>query len=261
MVKNNFVKRNFECMLEDICALEKISYRVFGDGWIYRLEKGNKIKYTYGYSLPINGGNESKICDDKAATSQLLKENNISCFEHVYFLNNSFNKKDVEATFKKFNNNVVIKPNNGTGGIDVFHLTNKTEFIKCFNKQIVLNKAIAISPYYDYEFEYRLIMLGDKCKISFRKNKTNDWKHNLGLGAIPTPINDKVLFNRLLTLSKKVIKRMNMKFCSVDIAVVKGKLIVVEVNAGVMTESYSKIDKEHYDTAFEMYHEAIKQIF
>jgi glutathione synthase/RimK-type ligase-like ATP-grasp enzyme len=170
------------------------------------------------------------------------------------------NDNELIEVFERFNNDVVVKPNFGSSGVNVERATDKDEFIKIVNKLMSQYSAIAVSPYYSYENEYRLIMLDGGCETSFLKQRTNSWKHNLAQGAIPKDISDTKLLSKLVEIAVKTCKALGIRFCSVDIAQIGQDIFkVVEVNSGVMMESFAKVDEEHYQQVKRIYSKALER--
>ncbi|MDR3249466.1 MAG: hypothetical protein LBS95_00070, partial [Mycoplasmataceae bacterium] len=121
---NTFLTRQLEVIIKQIAKKLGIQYHSYASGWIIGLTKNKITKYIYGYNFLLNSAVASKLCDDKAAISEILISNNIPSFQHKYFMKNYYAKKDVVDLFNKFKNDVVVKPNIGSSGNDVFHCQN-----------------------------------------------------------------------------------------------------------------------------------------
>jgi glutathione synthase/RimK-type ligase-like ATP-grasp enzyme len=115
----------------------------------------------------------SNICCDKSATSAILSANKIACFEHIYFTKDFYTEKELLATFHSNKNNVVIKPNTGTSGIDVYHCTKQDDFLKKSMHIIKHYPGLAISPFYNYNIEYRVVVNNGKIILSLCKEKSH----------------------------------------------------------------------------------------
>jgi|CXWL01.1.fsa_nt_gi glutathione synthase/RimK-type ligase-like ATP-grasp enzyme len=87
-----------------------------------------------------------------------------------------------------------------------------------------------------------------------------NWKHNLGQGAYPEIIQDESLIVELSDFALKAAKAVGIKFASVDIIKVKGNLMVLEINSGVMMDYFSQISDSNYQTAKSIYREAIEKM-
>lgn len=80
-----------------------------------------------------------------------------------------------------------------------------------------------------------------------------NWKHNLGTGAMPEIIKNK----KIEQLAIQSAKAININFASIDIIEVGKKILVLEINSGIMMESFAKISKKNYDIARNIYKKAI----
>ncbi len=87
-----------------------------------------------------------------------------------------------------------------------------------------------------------------------------NWKHNLGQGAYPDIIQDESLIAELSDFALKAAKAVGIKFASVDIIKVKGNFMVLEINSGVMMDYFSQISGSNYQTAKNIYREAIEKM-
>lgn len=253
-----FKKRIFEKIIVEICKKHDYHYQSFCSGWIWHITHRTKSIYLWGYNFPINNVSSSKLCDDKAALTQILTENKIPCFLHDYFTRDNFAIADLMSCFHKYHNDVVVKPNFGTTGIDVYHCSNVKDFTKYCYKIINAHGALAISPFYDYQNEFRIIAYKQKPYIIYNKTRTNDnWKHNLALGNAFTIINNTHKYANIINLAIKAMKLINIDFCSVDIAIVNSIPTIVEINSGVMLEAFTKSSRSNYNKALSLYEQAI----
>jgi len=254
----SFPKRNFEKIIEEICKKHKIKLTSLNDGWILKLQKGNNVKILYGYNFPLDNTSISKTCDDKAACSDLLKTYDIQSFKHKYFMKGFYKPKEITECYNRFGSNVVVKPNVGSSGKDVYHCNSIQELKKNINTILKSHIGFSISPFYDYEFEYRAIMLNYQSMVVYKKIRNDSWKHNLALGAsISEDIEVKKL-QYIRKIASNISKKLNINFCSIDLAEIDNKFIVVEVNSGVMMEKFSQYN---YKKAYSIYEKAILNIF
>ena len=67
------------------------------------------------------------------------------------------------------NNHIVIKPNDGTCGHNVFNVTDINDIDKILNKLFVNNYSISMCPFYNIKHEYRVIMLEGENKLLYAK--------------------------------------------------------------------------------------------
>lgn len=172
-MNNNFVK-----IIKEICEENHINYKFISKDFVTILEKDNKIRYLFGYKFDLNNHALGLILDDKYATYDLLKSKNIPAVEHqiVYSKNNHNNYAKncnsyeyVYNYFKENNNNIVIKPNNGTCGNGVYHIKNETELYEVLDKIFLKHNSISICPFYEIKNEYRFIILNSEVKLDYAK--------------------------------------------------------------------------------------------
>ncbi|MDR2557217.1 MAG: hypothetical protein LBC33_00035 [Mycoplasmataceae bacterium] len=291
-----FPQRELERIINLICLKNHWKVEWFADGWICAITAAKQPQYIFGYNFFINDVSSSKICSDKAATSEILNRAKIPAFVHYYFRNHFYHEQELIATFKKLKNNVVIKPNEGTSGIAVLHCTKQKTFLKEAIRILTEYQTLAISPFYAYENEYRLVIYQQHVVIHYQKHRPYligdgkhslaqlikihkihnaeilpiknipkngekiplTWKHNLGQGAKITENIPLPLLNRLTKLALKVQKLLGIKFFSIDFAVTNQWIKVVEVNSGVMLEHFAGINRKNFQRVYDLYFRVLK---
>lgn len=293
-------------IIEEICNELNIKYTYLSKDWIIRLEKDNIIKYLSGNKFDLNGHALGNLIDDKYAFYDTLKNLNIPVCEHKIFYrkNNTYDyAKDcntyesIYEYFDKCNKNVVVKINNGSLGMDVYHITNKEELIKTIDKLFQENYSISICPFYDILNEYRIIILKDKIKLIFKKQRpviigngvnsikelliklnpeyyknkllpdtilekdeiyTYDWRFNLSKGATANTEIPNDILEKISTIALEVTKKVGITFASIDIIELhNGSLLVLEANSGVTIDKVTNFIDNGYNIAKEIYTEAI----
>ena len=168
----------FEKIIAEICKENDIKYQFLSKDWIIMLEKNGKTKFITGYKFDLNSHGIGLIADDKYALYDVLKHKNIPIIEHKIVYRKT-NKNDyaigcntyeyVKEYFKQNNNNIVVKPNNGTCGNNVFKITDINQIDDILDKVFVNNYSISICPFYDIKHEYRVIMLDGESKLLYAK--------------------------------------------------------------------------------------------
>ena len=167
-------------MINEICEELNIKCTAVSKGWIFILEKDNITKLLAGYKAPLNDHAVGMVTDDKYALYDVLKYKNIPVAEYniVYGEKikedyatgcNSFDY--VKNYFLNNNQDIVLKPNDGTCGRDVYHITDIDTLEEIYNKLTRKYFSINMGPYYDIENEYRFIIHNNSIKIAYKKNK------------------------------------------------------------------------------------------
>lgn len=168
----------FKEIIQEICNEENIKHKFLSKDWVLMLEKDGKTRFISGYKFDLNSHGLGLIADDKYALYEVLKNKGIPVIEHkiVY---NKINKLEyavgcntyeyVKDYFVKNNNHIVIKPNDGTCGHNVFNVTDINEIDSILDKIFVNNHSISMCPFYNIEHEYRAIMLDGENKLLYTK--------------------------------------------------------------------------------------------
>ena len=166
----------FKEIIKEICKEEGIKIEIMSNDYLIKLTKNNVTKFIWGCKFPLNNHSIGSIIDDKYALYEICKNNNIPIIEHqiVWNPNNKLGKNTSEVLkeyFNKYNRDVVLKPNNGSKGIDVYHLTNLDDLINVSNNLFSKYFSLSICPYYDIKNEYRVVILDNEVKLVYEKDK------------------------------------------------------------------------------------------
>ncbi|PKO00253.1 MAG: hypothetical protein CVU43_14355 [Chloroflexi bacterium HGW-Chloroflexi-5] len=307
-------QRTMVNMIEEICAEQGILCERFSYDWIFRLTKNGKTAHIFGYQFENNSATAQLICTDKCASSEILRSKGIPAVEHFFFISpDDLHYIGLEGNWSrmlellnKFGR-LVCKPNEGTGGIDVFQVSSAVELELAVNSVFAHSRSLALSPFYPIDQEYRVILLNEQIKLVFSKTiqfligngrssfkqllldqnpslietiptgefseemlnkipKSDEkiplnWKHNLGQGAQPEIITDHSLVTQLGSLALNAAQAVNVRFASVDIIRTGGDFKVLEINSGVMMESFARMNAQNYTQAKSIYLEALAVLF
>ena len=192
---------------------------------------------------------------------------------------------------------LVCKDNDGTGGNLVFTARTPYELEGAAYRIFGESKSMAISPYCEIEKEYRVIVLNGDIRLVYYKQRPSvtgdgvktlaeliaarsperlscselplplafvpadgeevllNWRHNLGQGA--RAVVERNAPGKLLDVVNEVIKKLGVRFASVDVVRCKEEYKVLEINSGVMLEAFSAQDESSYETAKGIYRDAI----
>lgn len=168
----------FKKIIEDICKENGIKYNFLSKDWVIMLEKDGKNRFISGYKFDLNSHGIGLIVDDKYALYDVLKVKKIPVIEHKIVYNKTNNSdyaigcntyEYVKDYFTQNNNHIVIKPNNGTCGRNVFNVTDINEIDTILDKLFKTNYSISICPFYEIKNEYRVIMLNGEKKLLYAK--------------------------------------------------------------------------------------------
>lgn len=258
--------KNFYKIINEISEEEGIKCKYLSKNWVTMLEKQGKIKFICGYKFGFNDHALGEIIDDKYALYCVLKDNNIPVIKHKIVYNysnkNEYAKNnntylEIKKYFYKNNENVVLKPNSGTCGNDVYHIKNESELKEKTSELLNRYFSISICPYYEISSEYRVIVLNDEAVLVYEKirpiiygdgkksinellrnfnpyyfNENIDidskildinekyeysWKFNLSKGAICNLEIDVRIKNIIINLALLSSKKIGLRFGSVDI--------------------------------------------
>jgi len=303
-----------EIALEQDIYLQSISH-----DWILKLTKNGVAKHIFGYNFELNSATAKEIADDKSATADLLTLTDVPVVGYRLFLNPTLHSYiDKQGNWRQimdYANEVgyplVCKTAKGTGGNNVFKVSNPVLLEDTVHKLFAEHRAICLSPFYQIQNEYRVIVLAGEAMLVYSKQiprligdgestvlqllaqrlgnaplsqsiidflaaskiSSNDilpknkslplnWKHNLGKGAKPVLVNDELLRTNLSDLALRAAHAINITFASVDlIETTDGQLQVLEINAGIMTESFVANLPEQYPLIKSIYEKAILKMF
>ena len=174
-----YKEKQFNRIIKQICQEKNIQYDELSDDWIIKLKKDNKNHFLVGYKFDLNTQATAEICNDKFALFAVLESEGIQVIKHNIIFKNEENK--LNKYFNNYNQDVVLKPNNGTCGNNVLHINDynrlKAEYDRLINKYY----SVDICPFYNIENEYRVIYLPNKQHI-YKKVKpiiTGDGIHTV----------------------------------------------------------------------------------
>ena len=259
-------------ILKEITDIENINYKIISDGFIIVLEKNNEIHYLNEFRFGLNSQIAATLCDDKYAMCEVLKYHNIPVIDYRLIWDAGIPKTNLEITkkveylkeyYKKNNNHIVLKPNNGYSGKLIFNIENEKDIESSLIELLKYTNSIVVNPFYKIKNEHRVIILNGKCRLVYTKNlNKNEWQFNLSKGSIATKIKDTKLKEKLINLAINTYNSINAKFISVDIIKdYNGNLKILEVNSGVCMEKYCLQHPEDYELVKEIYYDAIKELF
>lgn len=177
MIKSN---NYFPRIIKEICNELDINYEFLSKDWIIKLSKDEKIRFISGYKFDLLNHAGGICFDDKYATYEVLNSIGASTVKHdiIYratnknsYANDCKGLEYLIELFNKYKRNIVLKVNNGTCGIDVYHITNINDLKDKYNLLISKNYSLSVCPFYEIENEYRAIILNGEVKLLYKKIK------------------------------------------------------------------------------------------
>lgn len=160
--------RKFSKLIEEIALENNIKVNKFSDDWIIELNKDGVSKFIVGYKFDNNSSSTSEICNDKYALFSILENSAIPVIKYDLLFNN--NELKLKEFFKTNKQDIVIKPNEGTCGNDVYHVKSEKEALEIY-KQLIKSGYVCICPFYNIQNEYRAICLDGNIEYSYKKVK------------------------------------------------------------------------------------------
>ncbi len=163
------------------------------------------------------------------------------------------------------------------------------------------NDSLSLCPFENLKNEYRVIVLDNECLFSYKKEKPIaigdgeksigdflseleiekpdknlnldyipekgekvelNWKFNLSGGALPKKIDNENSKFQVENIAIMAAKAINIRFASIDIVEnIDGEFKVMEVNATVCMNKFSKMFENGYEISKNIYRKALEKCF
>ena len=165
-------------IIKEICEEQNYSLSLYSYDWIMRIRRAgcDKNMFIYGYQFPQNDLAAGEICGDKAALYYVLADSGIPAAEHNFFMSPSNmhyigegGNWDRLCGLLDKHKKLVCKRNSGSGGGGVFIVRDKLELEKVTGEIFRSSRSMSVSPYYDIEDEFRVIVLCGEARVVYRK--------------------------------------------------------------------------------------------
>ncbi|MCL2839710.1 MAG: ATP-grasp domain-containing protein [Defluviitaleaceae bacterium] len=262
--------------IKEICAEEGYHFEGLSQGYVLCITKDGISRHIFGPYWDLNSAAADRIACDKTACSTLLQNNNIPAIEHALLYNPLFLGEwaDEEGVlsralryFEKHNRKLVIKPNKGTKGEDVYYC-DTIHGLECAIQSIFkIHPDAALSPYVEIKTEYRVFYLNGKSHFAYGKKKGKSWQHNLSQGATafeipPNSEQNKKRLADLENLADRAAKCIGINFATIDIAEsTSGERAIMEINSGIQARLLVDQHPHLRHTVKKIYSAAIKAMF
>ena len=291
--------------VRQLAAERGVEVAAFAGDWILRLSRGAWTEHVVGYVFPLNSAGARAVSADKAATAELLAARGVPCVAHhlvlrpdlAPYVGDAGNWRSLLDLGERHDWDLVVKPNEGTGGEGVVRVRSARELEAAVHKGFARHRALAVSPFHEIETEYRAVILDDDVLLTYAKARPAvvgdgrrsvgalaeaagldasllapgvgrrvpgdgervllDWRHNLQLGSAPRPIDDDGPRAEVERLAAAAAGTLGLRFASIDVVETSGGLAVLEANAGVMLEAYARAAPDGPATARRIYGAAL----
>jgi glutathione synthase/RimK-type ligase-like ATP-grasp enzyme len=169
--------RHLVAILRELCGERRIELTSFSNDWVHRLEKDGRVTHVIGYDFAINAASSRMIARDKAATSAILSHERIPVVEHTLFhapamaeyVPHAGNWVTMLDFFRARNRLVVCKPNEGTGGTDVFRVSSELELEAAVSRVFERHRTLCLCPFVDVVSEVRCVVVDGRCCVAYEK--------------------------------------------------------------------------------------------
>ncbi|WP_416896604.1 MAG: ATP-grasp domain-containing protein [Minwuia sp.] len=147
--------------------------------WVMALEGPAGRHLVFGYDLGLNGATTLRVCNDKAATYDVLAAAAVPMIEHRLFLEPIMHRftglpgnwsRLLEA-FEAFARDVVVKANEGTSGNDVHRVTSTAELERVVHLLLQSCRSVAVSPFTELTAEKRFVVLDGEILLAYAKER------------------------------------------------------------------------------------------
>ncbi|MEO6109706.1 MAG: ATP-grasp domain-containing protein [Candidatus Saccharimonadales bacterium] len=242
--------------IKNICQVLGIEYASYSDNWLLELTKNEVTHRIIGYKFDLNNGVAALSSEDKVVAYTILSAHNVPAIPHAL-------ARTKVISYSQWQQNgwhdIVVKPLAGTSGHNVQLFHSESEAAEWIESQD--SDAWAVSPFVNIKREIRLIVLKNEILLTYEKEAVtiNGLRmFNLGLGATPK---NTVVSEEINALAKKAFNALDLQLGAVDIVELEdGRLMVLEVNDGVMMEHYARASKENEDNAYAVYKAIISEV-
>lgn len=256
-------ERIFVQAIRRYCASHGIDVDVRPGGWLIAMRRGDQRRFAFGYDIGLNSAIAHRLANDKSATAEALTMVGVPGIAHHLFLNPKLGPHVVGPDWREamlgllrdHQHGVVVKPNEGTSGHQVFKVTTEAELDHAVGEVFAMSTGLVISPYVAIEEEVRVVLLDETPLVVYSKQRGSDWRHNLDAGAKPVLLESGETRAACVRLAIDAARAIGIAFASIDVILVDGAWRVLEINSGVMMEALAKLHPElvqaTYDAALD----------
>lgn len=254
--------RPYLSLIQNSVISDGVSFEEVAPNFLYRAILDDKSFLMHDVEIGLNNSAAAKTAMSKSGTFDTLSYFQVPAIEHIFLMNTNsrFTMSDAfeiaKKRFYQWNENVVLKQDNGSQGNNVYKITTLAELEEKLHYLFNMNVNGVISPYLPSTYEYRIVTLNKEPKLFLAKERTTSWKHNLISGALSIDVPEEKI-PLLSDLANKAAMALELDFCTVDILETATGLFVLEINEQVMLDEYCKNDTLRQQKVAAIYREAI----
>lgn len=242
---------------------------VIDDGWTIRfIDKSGEEYDVIWFDVGLNSSLSRKKVSDKSMCYSLLSEAGLSAVPHWFLMPPGNTKysvggifKEIYALFEASESGLVLKPNEGGAGKDVTLVKSLNDLDIASLDLFRSGSAIAVSPYYHYDVEYRVVVLDGEVQMAFGKRKMDgDFKHNLSSGSVVEQV-PYFIEDELFDLAVRAADALGSRFCTVDIIDHdRDGLMIMEINNTVTLKRVADFGDVWKEMSINSYHAALSKV-
>lgn len=154
------------------CHLTRLSH-----DWLLILSRDGRNHTVFGYDIGLNSATTLRVCNDKAASFDVLRAAGVPMIEHRLFLEPIMHRftglhgnwAAMLQAFESFGGDVVVKANEGTSGNDVHRVRSSAELERVAHLLLQSCRSIAMSPFVPIRTEKRFVLLDGDIQLAYAK--------------------------------------------------------------------------------------------
>lgn len=196
----------------------------------------------------------------------VVKDNNGSCGKNVFLVKNEKEIKKAVNLLVKNKLDIAVSPYiEDAKEYRIIMLDGECQVCYLKEKPFVVGDGISklekliSNKYKKFHFELPKCML--KTKPASGEQVYIGWKNNLKLNAMAKIITDQTFLKKALPLCKKIVKILNIRFCSIDLFETKDNLQVLEINSIVYMGCFSNFTHENFELTKKIFTLALEKSF
>ncbi|MBM7810264.1 ATP-grasp domain-containing protein [Saccharothrix algeriensis] len=255
--------RHFVALVEQAAAASGAKVRRHSDHWLAEVVGDDRRVLVIGQVFPLNNAasaqvaTDNQVATDKVATCRLLGDAGVPAVPH-HLLRFADLADPVALARSLVGLPAVLKLHRESSGVDVLRARTAEDAARVLGHLAARSRAIAVSPFLVIDDEYRVVVLDGEVLLVYRKViAPGEWRHSLKFGARPDPAVPPATRAALVPMVRDAMRALELRFASVDIALVGGAPMVLEINSGVTLEHFSQAGPQHQALAADVYRAAI----